>query len=236
SAEEASIEEVNQKLRELRDRESSAKAQITTEQATYVAQVKDFEGCLPVDFTQITMASPMTPPDDFGVCVDEYVKIQKEMHEFSSGIQSSLQRLEMALGPDYAGADEVETITRFREELEALPEREEVLSRAWQHQLAGLEATFDQILRALGDIRSAADRLNRDFSGIQVSNLASLKMEVLEHSDVVGSMRRLAKIEQPGLFDDSTGLEATIASFRSRFEASPILRYQDLFTLRFTVT
>jgi hypothetical protein len=117
-----------------------------------------------------------------------------------------------------------------------LPEREDVLRRDWQHQLTGLQATFDQILRSLADIKSAADRLNRDFSTIQVSNLTALKMEVQEQTDIVGSMRRLAKIEQPGLFDDSTGFEATIATFRSRFEATPILRYQELFTLQFTVT
>ena len=43
-------------------------------------------------------------------------------------------------------------------------------------------------------------------------------------------------MEQPGLFDDSSSLEAALAGFRQKFEANPLLRYADLFTLRFTVT
>jgi hypothetical protein len=230
------IEELNEKLREARKRESASKSQIKTERDDFAIQIEAFGKCLPADFPDMAGGIDTDFSDDFSVCVQEYLNIQQELHNLNSEIESLLQRLEIALGPDYAGSDESETVQRFREELEALPEREDVLSRDWQHQLTGLQATFDQILRSLADIKSAADRLNRDFSAIQVSNLSALRMEVQEQTEIVGSMRRLAKIEQPGLFDDSTGLEATIASFRSKFEATPLLRYQDLFTLQFTVT
>jgi tetratricopeptide (TPR) repeat protein len=236
SAEGSQIDKLSQELREARERESSVKAEIKKEQDDFAAQVTAFGECLPADFPEIAALTETKFSDDFAVCVREYLKIQQEMRDLNAEIESALQRLEMALGPDYAGSDEFETIQHFREELEALPEREEVLRRDWQHQLTGLQATFDQILRSLADIKSAADRLNRDFSTIQVSNLAALKMEVLEATEIVGSIRRLARIEQPGLFDESTGFESTIASFRSRFEATPVLRYQDLFTLQFTVT
>lgn len=230
------IAKLSEKLTEARQQEATATSQIKTEQDGFTAQIESFGKCLPADFSDVGGATDTGFSDDFAICVQEYLKIQQELDNLDSEIESSLQRLEIALGPDYAGSNESETIQRFREELEALPEREDVLNRDWQHQLTGLQATFDQILRYLADIKSAADRLNRDFSSIQVSNLTALKMEVQEHTELVASMRRLAKIEQPGLFDDSTGLEATIASFRNKFEATPLLRYQDLFTLQFTVT
>jgi hypothetical protein len=230
------IEELTENVRVARERESTAKSQIKTERDNFAAQVKAFGECSSADFPDVAVSTDNDFHKDFSASVQEYLEIQEELCELDSNIESALQRLEVALGPDYAGSDESETIQRFREETEALPEREDVLRRDWQHQLTGLQATFDQILRSLADIKSAADRLNRDFSTIQVSNLTALKMEVQEQTDIVGSMRRLAKIEQPGLFDDSTGFEATIATFRSRFEATPILRYQELFTLQFTVT
>jgi hypothetical protein len=230
------IEELNDKLKEARKQESATTSQIKTEQDGFVAKLEAFGKCRPADFPEVTGLPHTHFSDDFSVCVQEYLSIQQELENLDSEIESSLQRLEIGLGPDYAGSNESETIQRFGEELEALPEREDVLRRDWQHQLTGLQATFDQILRSLADIRSAADRLNRDFSAIQVSNLAALKMEVQEQTDIVGSMRRLARIEQPGLFDDSSGFETIIATFRSRFEATPILRYQELFTLQFTVT
>jgi hypothetical protein len=234
--EEKQIDQLTNEVRNAREQESAAKEQIKVEQNGFNTQVKAFGECQPSDFPDIETFPESNFPDDFSVCVQEYLKVQEEMRELDSQIESLLQRLELVLGPDYAGSDESETIQRFREELEALPEREDVLGRDWQHQLTGLQATFDQILRSLGDIRSAADRLNREFSTIQVSNLSALRMEVQEQIEIVGAMRRLAKIEQPGLFDDSTGFEATISGFRRRFEATPLLHYQDLFTLQFTVT
>lgn len=230
------IEELTENLRVARERESTARVKIKTERDSFATQVKAFGQCSPANFPDVAVSTEIDFHEDFPASVQEYLEIQQELRDLDSEVESALQRLEIALGPDYAGSDESETIQRFREELEALPEREDVLRRDWQHQLTGLQATFDQILRSLADIKSAADRLNRDFSTIQVSNLSALKMEVQEQTDIVGSMRRLAKIEQPGLFDDSTGFEATIATFRSRFEATPILRYQELFTLQFTVT
>jgi hypothetical protein len=230
------IEAWGEKLQDARKRESTAKTELKTEIDNFNAQVKAFEGCFPADFPDVAASTEIDFHNEFSASVQKYLEIQKGLRDLDSEVEAALQRLEVALGPDYAGSDESETVQRFREELEALPEREDVLRRDWQHQLTGLQATFDQILRSLSDIKSAADRLNRDFSTIQISNLTALKMEVQEQTDIVGSMRRLAKIEQPGLFDDSTGFEATIATFRSRFEATPILRYQELFTLQFTVT
>ncbi|NJM54669.1 MAG: hypothetical protein HC841_00950 [Verrucomicrobiae bacterium] len=64
----------------------------------------------------------------------------------------------------------------------------------------------------------------------------ALNMDVVEQTDLVGSLRKLANVEQPGLFDDSGGLEAALGGFRQKFENNALLRYADLFTLRFTVS
>ncbi|HNQ87095.1 MAG TPA: hypothetical protein PKM73_00520 [Verrucomicrobiota bacterium] len=175
-------------------------------------------------------------PGDFDTAVALFLRAQKTLEDLNVGVRERFLELEGALGSEFTGPDEAETLRTLREELEALPDREEALRRNWEHQLHQLRATFDHLLRDFADIKSAADRLNRALGGIPISNLKALHLDVIEHADIVGSLRRLANLEQPGLFDDSAGLESAVAAFRQKFEASPLLRYADLFTLRFTVT
>jgi hypothetical protein len=183
---------------------------------------------------------PVTPkeaiPDDFAATVALFLREQKQLSILDQQVREARLAIEVALGGDYAGSDETETVRLLREELEALPEKEDALRRDWEHQFHELRATFDQVLHALDDIKSAAERLNRALAGVRVSNLASLHMDPIEQTDLVGSLRKLAKVDQPGLFDDSTSVEAALAGFRQKFETNPLLRYADLFTLRFTVT
>jgi len=175
-------------------------------------------------------------PDDFDGSITIYLQAHRKLAELDQKLAEQFRLIETALGGDYVGSDEADTIRLLREELEALPDREEVLRRDWEHHLTHMQGVFDQVLKSVNDIRSAAERLNRRLGAIEVSNLQSLKMEVIEQADIVGSLRRLANIEQPGLFDDSAGLEAAFGAFRRKFEANPLLQLSDLFTLRFTVT
>jgi hypothetical protein len=235
-AEEKHIHKAQEQLGIARAEESSASQQIRAEESGFAAQIKLFGDCSAPDTEDATITAEIDLASDFVTSVEQYLTLQQELQQLNSEISTGSQRLEAVLGPDYAGVDEFDTIQHLREELEALPDKEDVLRRDWHHQLTSLQATFDQILRSLADIKSASDRLNRDFSVIQISNLASLRMDVLEQADMVGPMSRLATINQPGLFDDSAGIEATIANFRTRFEAMPFVSYQNLFTLQFTVT
>jgi hypothetical protein len=230
------IQERDQEIAVARKEESSAEAKIKSEQNEFDSNIRSFAECLAPAFSASPKPPEATLPDDFSASVEQYLGMQKALNQLDQQLNTELLRLEAALGPDYAGIDELATIRLLREELEALPEREEVLGREWEHQLTNVQATFDQVLRSVADISSAADRLNRALSNIQISNLAALSMEVQEQTDIVGWMRRLAKIEQPGLFEEGAGLDATVAAFRQKFESNPLLRYPDLFTLRFTVT
>ena len=230
------IEEALRQVELARTEESRLKERANVEQTQFRSQIQIFADCSAPTFQVEATPLAISFPSDFAATVDEYLQVQNSLRDVNREIGEALRYLEAALGPDYAGFDECETIRLLGEELEALSEREDVLRREWEHQITSLRATFDDVLKSIQDIKSAADRLNRDLSNIQISNLAALRMEVLEQTEIVGSMRRLAKIEQPGLFEESTGLEATVAAFRRKFESTPLLRYPDLFTLRFTVT
>ena len=182
-------------------------------------------------------APPKEPiPDDFDAAVGQYLHAQEEAGRLGDVLARLRLEVESRLGSDHVGADDAETVRNLREEIEALPEREDALRRDWETQVTEVRSKFDEVLRDLSDIQGAASHLNRALAGIQVSNLASLRLEVVEQPDIVGALRKLAESEQPGLFDGQTGVNAALAAFKQRFESNPLLRHSDLFILRFTVT
>ena len=230
------IGKLEKQIEDARTVKDTAERSKVAEEIQFNAVMGRFNDCVFPEFPGKATAPDEAIPNDFDGAVGLFLRQQKKLADLDGQVRDSFHSIETALGSDFAGADEGETIRLLREELEALPDREDALRRDWEHQLHQLRATFDQVLRSLADIKSAADRLNRALSGIQVSNLKALRMDVVDQTDLVGSLRKLADVEQPGLFDDSTGLEATLGGFRQKFESNPLLRYADLFTLRFTVT
>ena len=195
-----------------------------------------FNQCIFPDFPVKSQPPDETIPRDFYDAVDLFLRQQKAVAGLDLQVRECFRVIEATFGSDFVGVDEAETIRLLREELEALPDHEDALRRDWEHQLHQLRATFSQVLSDVGRLHAAATDLNRAFARVRVSNLKAVSMKVEEQADMVGSLRRLANVEQPGLFEDSTSLEATLGGFRQKFETNPLLRYADLFTLRFTVT
>jgi energy-coupling factor transporter ATP-binding protein EcfA2 len=174
-------------------------------------------------------------PDDFDAAIALFLRQQDQQNRASDDIRRILVDVERWFGEEFRGDTEEQTVQRLREELEALAEREEALTRDWNAHLHAIRATFDRILKELGHVYSARDDLNRAFAKVQVSNLKSLRMDVKEQSDLVAWIRSLADAEQPGLFDDDTSLSSTMKNFRHKLEGNPVVRFADLFTLGFTV-
>ncbi len=148
---------------------------------------------------------------------------------------ASWSRSNAVFGDEFRGDGEPETIRLLREELEALADKEDALARDWNAHIHGLKATFDRVLKELGEVQSAKDDLNRQFAKVQVSNLKSVKMEVIEQADLVSWIRRLATFEPGGLFDNDPERESALVNFRTKLQANPVVRFADLFTLGVTV-
>jgi hypothetical protein len=150
-------------------------------------------------------------------------------------VASLIMKTELCFGDVFRGANEYETTAALQGELEALVEKEEALARDWNAHIHGLKATFDHVLKNLDDVRSAAAKINRAFAKIQVSNLKAVKLEVVEQSDLVSWVKRLAAFEPGGLFDADPQQESAIANFRRKIQDNPVIRFTNLFTLSFTV-
>ena len=236
AVEDKEIKALSEKDKSLLDRATELATEHSNVQRELTTQIKNLNECEPPEASFDTESALPMSLDTFGDSINQYRERQKDLSGMNKQFQQLLFNVEKSLGGDCTGVDEFETVRLLREELEALADRESVLSRDWEMQITNVRATFSEILKSLEDVKSAADHLNRGLSQIRVSNLTALRMEVMEALDIVGSMRRLVNAEQPGLFDETTAVEGSIAAFRRRFEANPLLRYADLFTLRFTVT
>jgi len=117
-----------------------------------------------------------------------------------------------------------------------LAEKEEALARDWNAHIHGLKATFDLTLKNLSHVVSAAGEINRAFGKVRVSNLKSVRLEIIEQSDLMSWIKRLAAFETGGLFDHDPQQESAIANFRKTLEGKPVIQFADLFTLGVTVT
>jgi len=175
-------------------------------------------------------------PNDFDAAIAVFLKQQDLQEDLCGEIENLLLQTEQWFGDEFRGQDEYETVGALQGELEALPEKEEALSRDWNAHIHGLKATFDLVLKNLDHVRSAATNLNRAFARVPVSDLKAVKLEVVEQSDLVSWIKRLATFEPGGLFDEDPQQEAAIANFRRKIQDNPLIRFADLFTLGVTVT
>lgn len=208
---------------------------VTARQTAHDHVMRRFSECKFPDYPGLTTKPFEVIPEAFDLAVEVFLSQQKRIAELDEAIRSELSELEKIVGSEYAGVDQDETIELFRQGVDALEDRETAVARDWEHQFQELRATFDQVIRTLDDIRSAADKLKRSLSNTQVSNLKAMSMDLEEQRDIVDPLRMMATFEQPGLFDDGSSAEARLSALRERFVNNPLLRYTDLFNLTFTV-
>jgi hypothetical protein len=194
---EASIEAANARIAKLTGElkgaekaQSDAEGSIRKQEDDFNKVMGNFGQCIFPEFkTKARVAEGI--PDDFDAAIALFVKQQDAQEDLCNGISNLILQSEQWFGDEFRGADEYETIGTLQEELEALAEKEEALSRDWNAHIHGLKATFDLVLKNLDHVRSAATNLNRAFARVQVSNLKAVKLEVVEQSDLVSWIKRL---------------------------------------------
>ena len=214
--------------------EADAKAAIRKEEDEFNQVMGRFGQCVFPEFpAKARIVEDI--PDDFDAAIACFLRQQAKQASLAEETTRQLVEVERWFGDEFRGDDEQQTIRLLREELEALPDKEEALARDWNAHIHGLKATFDRVLGELGEVQSAKDNLNRHFARVPVSNLKSVRMEVLEQADLVTPIKRLASFDPGGLFDRDPEQESALATFRTKLQANPVVRFADLFTLGVTV-
>jgi hypothetical protein len=229
------IGKVTGELKSAEKAQTDAEGAIRKEEDEFNQVMGNFDQCIFPEFaTKARVADGI--PDDFDAAIALFLKQQELQEDLCGEIANLLLQTEQWFGDEFRGEDEHETVSTLQGELEALIEKEEALSRDWNAHIHGLKATFDLVLKNLDHVRSAATNLNRAFARVPVSNLKAVKLEVMEQSDLVSWIKRLAAFEPGGLFDEDPQQESAIANFRRKIQDNPVIRFADLFTLGVTVT
>ncbi|MBK6774834.1 MAG: hypothetical protein IPG74_02920 [Flavobacteriales bacterium] len=194
------------------------------------------EQCAPPPDPNAKGSELIAVPNDAEDAIELYRKLMLEHNNMSHEMDQLRSKIENVLKSDIIGPTELDTVRLMREQIEGLPSFEETLRKDWDNYLHLLRASFANVLNGLNDIKSAAEKLNRRFGNVNVSNLESLKMEVIDQNELVVALKELAETDHTGLFDSSGKLDAAYQSFRNKLSERLTLNYGDLFTLRFTIS
>lgn len=208
---------------------------LSREDERFNRMMRLLEQCPPPPVVGVVPAGPVAVPQDAEDAIAQYQKLTSEHKDLVREMDGLRAKIESVLRSEIIGANEQETVRLMNEQLDGLPVFEEALRKDWDNYLHLLRANFANVLNGLADIKAAAERLNLRFCKVSVSNLQSLRMEVLDQSDLVEPLKELAETDHTGLFDDSRKLDAAYMSFRNKLSERITLNYGDLFTLRFSV-
>ena len=233
---EAKRVEARTKLDELSVKLFEQRTALNKEDDRFNRLLRLMEQCAPPPVLDMEGVEPMAVPTDAEDAIALYTKLTLEHKDMSREMDQLRSKIENVLKSDIIGASEAETVRLMKEQIEGLPTFEEALRKDWDNYLHLLRANFANVLSGLNDIKNAAEKLNKRFGTVSVSNLESLRMEVLDQSDLVEPLKELAETDHTGLFDSSSKLDAAYHSFRQKLSERITLNYGDLFTLRFTVT
>jgi hypothetical protein len=230
----AAVTELESKRREAEREQEQARNAILAEENAYNEVMNRFGDCIFPEF-DVKASTGDSLPADFDSAIALFLNRQERERRLAAEVTHRLQLVAQLVGEQFNGADDAETVRNLQGELEALPDKVEALERDWNALIQGLRGQFAGVLKELDAVRAAVTDLNRQFARIQVSDLKSIRLEVLEAGDLVSWIKRLVNLEQPGLFDDDTNVDQTIRNFRQKLEGSPLISFAQLFSLQFTV-
>ena len=228
--------EVRDKLDELSAKLYEQRTALNKEDDRFDRLLRLMEQCVPPPDLDAKGKDPLAVPHDPEDAIALYTKLTLEYSTMSREMDQLRSKIETVLKGDIIGSTEAETVRLMREQIDGLPAFEEALRKDWDTYLHQLRANFANVLNGLNDIKSAAEKLNRRFGNVSVSNLESLRMEVMDQNDLVSALKELAETDHTGLFDSSGKLDAAYQSFRNKLSERITLNYGDLFTLRFNVS
>jgi hypothetical protein len=228
--------EIREKLDEISVKLFEQRTALNQEDDRFNRLLRLMEACVPPPDPEAKGRVLVSVPNDAEDAIELYRKHLAEHNAMSREMDQLRSKIENVLKSDIIGPTEMETVRLMREQIEGLPTFEETLRKDWDNYLHLLRANFANVLNGLNDIKSAAEKLNRRFTNVSVSNLESLKMEVIDQNELVVALKELAETDHTGLFDSSGKLDAAYQSFRNKLSERLTLNYGDLFTLRFTVS
>lgn len=138
----------------------------------------------------------------------------------------------------YTKSNEISTLDTLREEIENIEKLKAVIETRWTNLIHALGTNMRDLLMDLDTVKSRVQEINRDINKMQISDLRSLKIRVLDTVKLTHIMRAIVEQSTNSLFSTTTisELASAIEELQRLFQTRGKIDISDLFSISFEVT
>ncbi len=122
---------------------------------------------------------------------------------------------------------------RLIQMVESLGEQQEAVEQSWSSLFTRVAAKLSDIHHGVSEIRSAINRINRGLAEYRVSNLRSVKLEVVTVNQTYGMIETLTN--EGGVFQDHEKIDRAKDQMRQWIRSSETISLDELFELHIHV-
>ncbi len=156
----------------------------------------------------------------------------------STRIADGLRGIESRTYGKYPASDEDGTLALLREDIAALDEKEEAVRKLWLGLATDLGQAFKSLLQSYEILEGKVRDLNRQLSGVSISDLKRLTLRIFENRQWTTMIRRKIEADEMPLFSDRKAVEESLESLGEllRKTAGGKIHLLDMFNLSFEIT
>ena len=182
---------------------------------------------------------PVEPLSELPADVDDlvvpYRKACAEESTQAEQVQELLETIDKRTYGRHTGEDEAATVQVLREQLDSIPDRERALKEMWKGIAVGIKKDLQSIGRDVEIMQSRVAGLNRQMGAIAVSNLASLRLAIVERPEWSRWIREINVDDELPLFGDPKAADEAFDAIAHLLAEHEQVKLQDLFDLCFEI-
>lgn len=154
----------------------------------------------------------------------------------SEQVRELLDIIEKRTYGRYVEADENATVKALRQQVESIPQRENALAEMWKSIAVGIKKELQSIGKDLDTLKALVNGLNNRLAGVSISNLAGLKLLVMEQQQWLKPIRNITIDDELPLFGNPKAAAEALNEVGKLLANHPRMDLKDLFNLSFEIT
>lgn len=167
--------------------------------------------------------------------IEDYRKSWEKQGKAADTFERFLGEVEKDTDARYTADTEAATISKLRDELEALADHEHDAQELWTSLVGGMKSGFGLLLASLEELRREVARLSRALSGRKISNLRSVELDLVKQEQLVQRLQAVLDEEDLPLFSDFASPQKARQKVVSWLEEGERIEILQLFDIHFTV-
>ncbi len=167
-----------------------------------------------------------------------FERMYSREESLSVRIADGLRGIESRTYGKYPASDEDGTLVLLREDIDALDKKEEAVRKLWLGLATDLGQAFKALLQSYEILEGKVRDLNRQLSGVSISDLKRLTLRISENRQWTTMIRRKMEADEMPLFSDRKAVEKSLDSLGELLSktGSGRIHLLDMFNLSFEIT